>query len=218
MKRIAELFIVTSLQIIIWFQYINLELESWHGIWETGNYTWIDVIHHLMRLSIPNAIMWIAGFYNLFHVLLNILAEVLRFGDRKFYLDWWNCRNLEEYWKTWNLPVHFWFIRHTYNPLLQRGFSKVSANIIVFLISAVAHEYLVAVPLKIISYWAFLAMLTQAPAIIIQKKIDKMFKLSNSELGNVSFWVFFCLIGQPVIVFIYYELYMKKMATEQLGL
>ena len=47
-------------------------------------------------------------------------------------------------------------------------------------------------------------MLTQAPVIIIQKKIDKMFKLSNSELGNVSFWLFFCFIGQPIIVFIYY--------------
>lgn len=154
--------------------------------------------------------MWIAGFYNFFHLWLNILSELLYFADRKFYMDWWNCRNLEEYWKTWNLPVHFWFIRHCYNPLLKKGLSKVTANIIVFLISAIAHEYVVAVPLGLVSYWAFLALLMQAPAIIIQRKIDKLLNLKNSELGNVSFWFFFCFIGQPLMVFIYYSLYMNK--------
>lgn len=129
-------------------------------------------------------------------------------------MDWWNCRNLEEYWKTWNLPVHFWFIRHVYNPILQKGVPKVLANILVFLISAIAHEYAVGVPLGILSYWAFLGMLSQAPVIIIQKQIDKILHLGDSELGNVSFWLFFCLLGQPIIVSIYYDLYMKKVALE----
>ena len=163
-----------------------------------------------MRLSIPNTIMWITGFYNFFHLFLNISSEILKFADRMFYLDWWNCRSLEEYWKTWNLPVHFWFIRHLYNPLLRSGFSKVSSNLIVFLISAIAHEYAVAVPLRLVSYWAFLAMLSQAPAIFIQRKLEKELNLGNSELGNVMFWLFFCILGQPVIVFIYYSLYMKQ--------
>lgn len=82
-------------------------------------------------------------------------------------MDWWNCRSLEEYWKTWNLPVHFWFIRHLYNPLLQRGVSKTAAMLIVFLISAVAHEFVVCAPLNLVTYYAFLAMLMQAPAIFL---------------------------------------------------
>ena len=154
--------------------------------------------------------MWIAGFYNMFHLLLNINAEILCFGDRNFYMDWWNCRTLEEYWKTWNLPVHFWFIRHVYNPLLQRGFSKNGANMIVFFISAIAHEYIVSVPLKVLTWWGFLAMMSQAPVIIIQKKFGKVLNISNSELGNVSFWVFFCFVGQPIVVFIYYTIYIQK--------
>ena len=92
-----------------------------------------------MRLSVPNTVAWIMGFYNFFHIFLNIMAEILKFADRHFYMDWWNCRNLEEYWKTWNLPVHFWFIRHCYNPLLSRGISRMQANIVVFLLSAVGH-------------------------------------------------------------------------------
>lgn len=27
---------------------------------------------------------------------LNIVAEVLRFGDREFYKDWWNATTIEE--------------------------------------------------------------------------------------------------------------------------
>lgn len=29
-------------------------------------------------------------------VRLNILAELLRFGDREFYKDWWNAKTVEE--------------------------------------------------------------------------------------------------------------------------
>lgn len=32
-------------------------------------------------------------FYN---YRLNILAELLRFGDREFYKDWWNAKTVEE--------------------------------------------------------------------------------------------------------------------------
>jgi hypothetical protein len=30
----------------------------------------------------------------MFHFWLNIVAELLRFGDRRFYLDWWNACSL----------------------------------------------------------------------------------------------------------------------------
>jgi len=115
-------------------------------------------------------------------------------------MDWWNCRSLEEYWKTWNL----------YNPLLKKGYSKNAAMISVFLISALAHEFLVCVPLHLISFYAFLAMLLQAPTIYFEKKFQKLLRLQNSELGNASFWLSFCIMGQPIVVFIYYSLYMAK--------
>lgn len=36
-------------------------------------------------------------FYCFFHLWLNIIAEVLRFGDRTFYKDWWNAESLGVY-------------------------------------------------------------------------------------------------------------------------
>jgi len=56
----------------------------------------------MIAISIPVTGLWILGFYNLFHLWLNILSEVLRFGDRTFYKDWWNCTNFKEYWSLWN--------------------------------------------------------------------------------------------------------------------
>jgi diacylglycerol O-acyltransferase 1 len=74
-------------------------------------------------------------------------------------LAWWNCKDLEEYWKLWNMPVHTWFIRHLYNPILKRGISRVYANFITFFVSALAHEWIVSCALGVFGYQAFLAML-----------------------------------------------------------
>ena len=41
-----------------------------------------------------------------------------------------------------------WAIRHLYKPLLRNGASKLGAKAIVFLLSAILHEYLLSVPLK----------------------------------------------------------------------
>ena len=70
--------------------------------------------------------------------------------------------------------------------------------------------------MKLVTWWAFLAMLSQAPVIFIQKKFGKILMITNSELGNVSFWVFFCFVGQPIVVFIYYALYMKYNSNSEL--
>lgn len=113
----------------------------------------------LLDLSIPNLYIWLLGFFSLFHCQLNILSEILKFGDRQFYLAWWNCKDLEEYWRLWNLPVHNWLIRHLYNPLLKRGYTKVTSSFIVFFVSAFFHEWIVSGALGFVSIHAFMAMM-----------------------------------------------------------
>lgn len=90
--------------------------------------------------------------------MLNLIAEILRFGDRQFYRDWWNAESVAYFWKNWNIPVHTWCVRHIYVPLLKRGYSKLVVMSVVFVISAFFHEYLVSVPLKMFGYWAFVGM------------------------------------------------------------
>jgi diacylglycerol O-acyltransferase-1 len=58
----------------------------------------LSIIGMLLKLSIPNTYVWLLGFYLYFHLWLNLLAELTRFGDRQFYKDWWNARTIDRYW------------------------------------------------------------------------------------------------------------------------
>jgi diacylglycerol O-acyltransferase 1 len=151
-------------------------------------------IERLLKLALPNTYCWIIIFFIFFHSLLNILSEILYFADRQFYLDWWNCKDLNDYWRMWNLPVHNFMLRHVYNPLLKRGASKSFAMFIVFFISAFFHEYLVSASIRVWSYWAFSSMMIQVPIMIVQSVLKK-YILKESQIGNIMFWVSFCIIG-----------------------
>jgi len=51
---------------------------------------------------------------------------------------------LDEYWRKWNLPMHYWLTRHIYFPIKRRKIGRGMAMGIVFAFSAFFHEYIVA--------------------------------------------------------------------------
>jgi diacylglycerol O-acyltransferase-1 len=46
---------------------------------------YLRFMERLLRLAVPNTAVWLAMFYLVFHLWLNILGELLMFGDRMFY-------------------------------------------------------------------------------------------------------------------------------------
>lgn len=142
-------------------------------------------------------------FYWFFHSSLNTLAELLRFADREFYKDWWNAETVQYFWQNWNIPVHQWCLRHLYKPLVVAGMSKQKACIMVFLVSAFFHEYLVSVPLKMFRVWAFFGMLAQVPFAFF---IDNCLRNRYGNLGNMAVWMSL-MIGQPLAILMYYHDY-----------
>lgn len=98
----------------------------------------------LFIFQIPNHFTWLCFFYLTFHSFLNLVGELLYFADRNFYSDWWNANNIDIFWRSWNMPVHRWCVRHLYIPVVDMGYSKKAASIIVFFVSAFFHEYLVS--------------------------------------------------------------------------
>lgn len=58
---------------------------------------------YLLRMSIASTYIWLLGFFAFFHCFMNITAELLRFGDRIFYRDWWNASEVSAYWRLWNI-------------------------------------------------------------------------------------------------------------------
>ena len=160
-----------------------------------------------LRLSLPITYAWVLGFYTFFHVWLNLLAEVLRFGDRVFYRDWWNAHDLETYWRTWNMPVHLWIVRHAYFPLLRHlTKGKTATGFLCFTLSAVLHELVVAFPLR--SFYmplAVVGMMLQVPMLPISAMLKRQTKgTAFEQAGNYLFWMTFCFIGQPACVLLYY--------------
>uniref|UniRef100_A0A8C5EGF3 O-acyltransferase n=1 Tax=Gouania willdenowi TaxID=441366 RepID=A0A8C5EGF3_GOUWI len=150
----------------------------------------------LLRLAVPNHLLWLLFFYWFFHSSLNFTAELLRFGDRQFYKDWWNSETVTYFWQNWNIPVHKWCIRHFYKPLLRKGFSKMVSQSAVFFLSAFFHEYLVSVPLRMFRLWAFMGMMAQLPLAWF------VGRFLRGNYGNAAVWLSL-IIGQPIAVLMY---------------
>lgn len=163
---------------------------------------------YLLRMSIASTYIWLLGFFAFFHCFMNITAELLRFGDRVFYRDWWNASEVSAYWRLWNMPVHYWLVRHVYFPSIRVGLSKKGATFVVFFLSAVLHEVLISVPCHMMRAWSFLAMMGQIPLIVLTKKIDK--RIPGSSIGNIIFWLSFCIVGQPMALLLYTIDYWEK--------
>ncbi|XP_066427413.1 diacylglycerol O-acyltransferase 1 [Molothrus aeneus] len=154
------------------------------------------IIERLLKLAVPNHLIWLMFFYWFFHSCLNAVAELLQFGDREFYRDWWNSESVTYFWQNWNIPVHKWCLRHFYKPMLRRGVSKWAAQAAVFLASAFFHEYLVSVPLRMFRLWAFMGMAAQIPLAWLVSRFLR------GHYGNAAVWMSL-ILGQPMAVLMY---------------
>jgi len=193
--------------------HLVLELEETGGV-----YTPHIIVEYWLRLAITNTYLWLLMFYSYFHLYLNFWAEILRFGDRVFYKDWWNSSEISSYWRLWNMPVHMWLVRHLYFPCIRMRMSKTNAMFMVFTLSAILHELLVSVPFHMIRPWSFLGMMGQIPLVAITKAMHR--KNPGSSLGNVTFWLSFCIVGQPMAILMYtadYQLAKQHAATQIAG-
>jgi diacylglycerol O-acyltransferase-1 len=129
---------------------------------------------------------------------LNINAELMRFGDRLFYRDWWcvfvsslvcvcavltrrgrNASTTDYFWRNWNIPTcvplalsrnpsltpaccrYHWLLKYVYVPMVNARYPKLLAGLVVFTVSAVFHELLIAVPFHSIKGLGFMSMFLQ---------------------------------------------------------
>lgn len=200
-KRVLELFFGINLALALFQQWMIPTITN-----SVETFTKMDVIRiteRLLKLAVPNHLLWLCFFYLTFHSFLNLMGELLQFADRKFYGDWWNANNISVFWSTWNMPVHMWAVRHVYKPITGMGFSKFNAGLVVFAISALFHEYLVSVPLQMFRIWAFLSMMAQPPMAVISRTAE--IKL-GARWGNLMVWSSL-ILGQPLAIMMYYHDY-----------
>jgi diacylglycerol O-acyltransferase-1 len=126
-QRLAE---VAGLSIVIWIasaQYAAPLLQNSLETMLTLNFT--SIAERVMKLSTISVFCWLCGFFALFQSALNALAEVLKFGDREFYGDWWNVSSIRTYWTTWN-KVSSPHVVHAFTPRPKAPFPFRSGKVL----------------------------------------------------------------------------------------
>jgi len=198
-RRLCEAIFCTLLSIGIIQQYVLITVLNTMPYFESMDY--MRIFQRTLKLAVPNLIVWLIFFYGFFHGWLNFLGEVLKFEDREFYKAWWNSRDLGEYWRLWNMPVHRWAVRHLYTPLRKCGLERNACMVIVFAWSAFLHEFLISVPCRKISCYAFFGMFAQIPLIQLSNWLRD--RGVRYVWGNCLFWTSFCILGQPMGILLY---------------
>ncbi|EJD47986.1 MBOAT-domain-containing protein [Auricularia subglabra TFB-10046 SS5] len=141
----------------------------------------------LLDLTLPFMMAYHLLFYIIFECICNGFAELSRFADRRFYDDWWNSTNQDEFARKWNRPVHSFLLRHVYaSTMAEYKLSKHSATLITFLLSACVHELVMAIVTKKIRMYLFAMQMAQIPLIAIGR-IPAIKR--NKILGNIVFWI-----------------------------
>ncbi|XP_078417581.1 sterol O-acyltransferase 1-like isoform X1 [Cetorhinus maximus] len=96
---------------------------------------------------LPGVLVLFLAFFAFLHCWLNAFAEMLQFADRMFYKDWWNSTSFANYYRTWNVVVHDWLYYYAYKDFLWLFTHRfrAAAMLSVFTVSAVVHEYVLAI-------------------------------------------------------------------------
>ncbi|GAC97889.1 sterol O-acyltransferase [Pseudozyma hubeiensis SY62] len=140
-----------------------------------------------LQLAVPMMINYLLIFYIMFECICNAFAELTRFADREFYLDWWNATSMDVFSRKWNKPVHSFLLRHVYaSTIAAWGVSKGLAMFLTFLLSSLVHELVMAIVSGKVRGYLFAAQMIQLPLIFLSQV---PFIKRNETLGNMIFWI-----------------------------
>ncbi|XP_019125457.2 diacylglycerol O-acyltransferase 1 [Larimichthys crocea] len=195
LHRLLEMVIVVQIMVAIVQQWIEPIFQRSEYSFSTMDITMR--VEHLVGLAAPAHFLWLLFFF-LSHSYLNFCAELLRFGDRHFYGDWWNATTLIAFWKNWSIPCQRWCHRHVYTRLVENNVPPSRAELLVFLMSAALCECMIALPLHSCRLWIFFMMVAE---LLVAVFLGNHFE---GNYGNGLVWL--CLLlGPPLAVTTYFH-------------
>lgn len=165
-----------------------------------------NFIVRIIGQAFPSTIILLSFFFLIFHAGMNAFAEILRFGDRMYYRDWWNSRSFEMFYRTWNLIVHDWLHQFVYKDCYEHVFkrSKTASAFVTLTVSAIAHEILMSLFLRF--FYPVLFIFFGVFGVVLM--FINTGKLRN--WGNIIFW-FGLSFGTGIVFSLYMvEWYARK--------
>ncbi|CAG9334329.1 unnamed protein product [Blepharisma stoltei] len=149
------------------------------------------------RLILPTLIVYLLIFFVAFEQILNLLAEISRFGDREFYQDWWNSLSQSDFARKWNRPIHLFLYKHVYLELRTRyGFKNMASSLFTLLFSSLCHEMIAALICKKIRFYLLGIMWLQFPLIFLVKTV-------KNDLFGLYLFLIGIIAGPPLILTLY---------------
>lgn len=156
-------------------------------------------LEDIMTISSATGVLFLTtAFFGVLHSWMNIFSEITLFGDRQFYTDWWNVSNYGAYYRKWNIIVHEWLYYYVYNDSVRftkGNISSSTSKFLVFFISAIVHEVIVACTLKF--FFPILLILFGGPGVIFMAMTK-----SNNRILGIGFW-FSLIIGNGMLIMLY---------------
>lgn len=160
-----------------------------------------DLTHLVMgvfHVMLPGIAINLLGFFGILHSWFNAFAELTRFADRHFYSDWWNATGWGTYYRKWNFVVHNFLHRHIFMDAMQNyGKGKHFSLWLTFIISAVVHEYIVAIGLGFYKPILFVLFIVPGVLFIYLTKF-----LKGNRFWNIFMWAML-IVGHGILVGLY---------------
>ncbi|XP_063986945.1 sterol O-acyltransferase 1-like isoform X2 [Diachasmimorpha longicaudata] len=159
----------------------------------------------LFNSMLPGMGMYMCGFYCLLHSWFNAWAELLTFGDRLFYRDWWTATSFDAFYRNWNIVVHDWLYTYLYKDfyeIIVPG-NKHVAMFIVFAVSALFHEFILSISFRL--FYPMLFILFGGigyPLVYITRKTPRNF-------GNLFLWLLLSFGNGLLLTFYSSEYYAR---------
>ncbi|XP_034232657.1 sterol O-acyltransferase 1-like [Thrips palmi] len=158
----------------------------------------LEVFSNVMAAVLPSGLAFVCSFYLLLHSWQNAWAEMMRFGDRMFYMDWWNQGSFSAYYRTWNVLVQDWLYSYIYKDVVHMGFGGVPARFAIFGISAVMHEFILGFTLR----FFYPALYVFFGIIGLLLSFLSVSQDGSSAVGNIGLWLSLFL-GDGILVSLY---------------
>ncbi|XP_026495361.2 sterol O-acyltransferase 2 [Vanessa tameamea] len=181
----------------LWERFI---LPHWSDYGKEAKVEAGTVVRGMFACVLPGVISFLCGFYCLLHAWHNAFAEMLKFGDRLFYEDWWTTSRFSYYYRAWNRIVHAWLHHHIHRPLAPRV-GRAMSILTVFLLSAVVHEVILALsfgffyPVMMIEFGVFgllMLPLTATTGLRFPSALNLLMWLSFF-IGNGLLWSLYAM-------------------------
>lgn len=156
-----------------------------------------DQLIEITFWSYLSGALMLAGIgYEYVHCWHNGQAEMMRFGDREFYKNWWSASDAFRWMSVWNLPVQRWLSDYVYKPAAPVIGSRVLTVVLIFLVSGLSHDYILSFTMGFyvpVFTCVFLMIVPSIPVILLVAKYWKY--LPTPDTNTNTFLIYIIAFG-----------------------